>query len=45
MAQGAKDPVWSLQWPASMLWHGCDSWPGELPYAAGGVKKKIGECS
>ena len=26
MAQGVKDPALSLQWFASLVWHGFDPW-------------------
>ena len=40
MAQRAKDPALSLKRFGSLLWHGCDPWPGELPHAKGAAKKK-----
>ena len=30
MVQQVKDPVLSLQWLRSLLWHGFDSWPRDL---------------
>lgn len=40
MEQQVKDPALPLQQFGSLLWHGFNSWPGQLPHAAGVAKKK-----
>ena len=40
MAQKVKDPALSLQWLGSLLWHGFNPWPWELPHAINIAKQK-----
>lgn len=38
-----KDPVLSLKWLGSLLWHGLDLWPGNFHVPLAWSKKKNGQ--
>ena len=40
MAQGIKDPAFSLLWLGLLLRREFDPWPQKLPYAVGMAKQK-----
>ena len=40
VVQWVRDPVLSLQWLGSLLWHGLDPWPGNFCVLWARTKKK-----